>query len=170
MGGYIEFSALIIAGAALFLSYSQSKSTIMHNKLSVRPLLHFATCIHDGEDFKVSLVNSGTGPAIIENITIIYKSTKHVISLPDEYIKLFDTLKIKIDKKNAYTTKTFPKGSVISAETEGTLIHFNDTSENANILTFFRQNITSMQIVVNYQNIYGDSFLERSIKADKKHT
>jgi hypothetical protein len=72
-----DHAAVIVAAASLFVAYrafrtsqETSRAQRAHNQLSVRPLVTIAFGNYDTDLF-VKLVNNGTGPTVIESITVI---------------------------------------------------------------------------------------------------
>lgn len=68
---WVAIAAAMIALCALGVSIQQSRSSIRHNKLSVRPKLTLEYAKLDGAPkIGLSLTNTGLGPAIINKIVI----------------------------------------------------------------------------------------------------
>src|SRR5262249_20934 len=66
----VALASLVIAVLAFLSSRKTSRAQQEHNRLSVRPLLNIAIGNYELNLF-VSLVNNGTGPAVIKSITDI---------------------------------------------------------------------------------------------------
>lgn len=65
----ISLSAAVIALCALFVTIWQGVQNRRHNRLSMRPLLHFDFLAKDGI-VSISLKNTGVGPAVIKKFTV----------------------------------------------------------------------------------------------------
>src|SRR4029077_4231305 len=66
----VAFLSLLVAVQAFRVARNTARAQQEHNRLSVRPLLNIAFGNYDLNLF-VSLVNNGTGPAVIKSITVI---------------------------------------------------------------------------------------------------
>jgi hypothetical protein len=75
----VSIASIIIAVAALLLTYVQIEQTNKHNRLSVSPNLSFNTLwdVNSCEDLKMhfELSSNGLGPAIVEDIEFCIRDT-----------------------------------------------------------------------------------------------
>ena len=89
----ISLSATVIALSAFGVALWQGYVTRKHNRLSVKPMLHFDIGMIE-DDFVLKLTNSGIGPAVIWDWNVKF-SEKTIGDNPDQIaINLFDELEV----------------------------------------------------------------------------
>ncbi|GGS17005.1 hypothetical protein AB0E75_18675 [Streptomyces griseoviridis] len=65
----IAVAATVIALGSLWVSWSQTRATRLHNRQSVRPLLRFRR-IRQDDLVGLKIVNAGLGPAVVTRSTV----------------------------------------------------------------------------------------------------
>ncbi|WGF93987.1 hypothetical protein [Aequorivita marisscotiae] len=170
--------ATIIAIIALGISIWQGIVTRNHNKLSVKPILHFTSgplpYENDGNIvYQISIGNDGLGPAIIKSYKILYDSVE--ITSKEYGIHQASLISLAADKatykeniKREINGTSLGKGSIILPNNSIRLLSFRfvelDSIKRENIIT----NLYNIDIEIIYTSIYQGK--NQKIKLIEKKT
>ncbi|MCE7993977.1 MAG: hypothetical protein HEP71_18455 [Roseivirga sp.] len=142
-----HYGILIIAISALVVSIWQVQLAHRHNKLTVKPYLRFQLSDSDfgDQDFshRLSLINSGQGPAIIQSIDFEVEGKK-TTNFTEALVLSGVTGVI-----GRHFLTTYDPGDVIEEKTRNVLFGINDIGKKSK----------PIHIKVVYESLYGDSFI-----------
>jgi hypothetical protein len=169
---YTAICSAVIALCALFATIWQSRATIHHNKISVRPHLIWHTSRKNLTDKCVvsfSIKNQGLGPAIIKSrfFTLNGKRYRPNVAMNEveEFINHafgkkidFAVLRYGLPGEDA----SMPQGGeFIIAE-----ISFNDMSGDK--LWSLEHIVGELDFIANYESLYGEKFKLQASKDKQK--
>ncbi len=166
----------IIALCALFITLWQLKVSRRHNRLSVRPFLtdHVETHNQNDKDriYKIrnlTLLNNGSGIAIINTFEVYYKGTKIEFN---ETSDLSNRLQNEIKKELGDTKYKFEiphirilrKGYAIAEKEKLLLLQIKKTSirTEENVFKSMDKVLDKFEIRINYKSIYDEYFRYQS--------
>ena len=168
---YIAMASGVIALIALLFAIVQGWQNQKHNRLSVKPLIKCESS--DGTDgdkrhVVLSLVNHGTGPALITNFILSFNGNPVVRNDSAEYASF---LKEKLNSLNGNKKNLgigfIMRGSVMKIADELMLWDITyknkDDPDNQNIET-----IGKLSVRVEYQSIYEDETFIYDLAEDIK--
>lgn len=161
----IALGVTLISVCALIVSISQTRIMIRQSELmdlqaraSVRPILNFQRYrAFDPEsrklsDYRLSITNSGVGPANVGDVRIEYEGQEL-----SSWSHLLQQLDIP-DSIPDYTTTNALAHRVVQAGEE---IVFLDLSVNIPLARLVYVALDSVKFTVPYESIYGDRFVGR---------
>ena len=158
--------SMIVALIAVIFSVWHGRATRRHQRLSLRPLLRFKGDYRRDEYKGLSLVNKGTGPAIIVSFELWVRDVS--IPEPPSGGKVREALRrmgLDLKRVNTWTI------------TEGTVIQPRETIELArtrekkglNKQTWeLRKSLMILRIHVKYKSMYGELFKEKRTPANMR--
>ena len=154
---FLSFIALIVAIMSIFFTKKTIDVQIKHNKLSVRPIPYIRIGDYKNKLF-VKLENHGTGPMIVNWVTISKENEKfnslfEAISVKDENIIYEFTAK--------YRGRVLAPGEsliIVQYEEGGNKNHFKDMRES------IRSKLSKFNIDIDFSDIYRDRFPKYSKK------
>ncbi|MGW6742617.1 hypothetical protein ACWGDX_18165 [Streptomyces sp. NPDC055025] len=145
----VATAATVIALAALWVSYVQTRAVRSHNHQSVRPLLVMRRVKgHEERKTGILLINAGLGPAIVTN---------SVVRLDGEHIgqwnyhtqeRVAASLPVR---PNAYSLRP---GAVVLAGQSAFLLHLDEFSEDQHG-RFWELITRRLVIEIRYESLYG---------------
>jgi hypothetical protein len=155
-GTTIAVGTVVIAVAALVVSIWENAAARKHNRLSVRPLLR-VDCLGERQGpLSVTLVNSGVGPAIVENFTAELNGE----SLPSSELHPVDcALKRLGVAPEEYVYFTPWPGEAISAGEKLTLLTFPKTAEDRVAAERLKSLLPKICLCISYKSIYDEKFV-----------
>lgn len=162
----IEFWAylagIFIAILALILSIWQIRSSINHNKLSVRPHLMFLTKTStEPNSVTLQLTNNGLGPAKIKNMSVYNAGT---LVTSENHDRVRNTMK---DLTQQVPTLSLTGGDInesvaVSSTHIITLaeLRYCPTQDQLfkEFLADFPEMLSEMEICIEYESMYGELF------------
>lgn len=132
-----HYAIIVIALSALVVSVMQTRIQHNHNKLTVKPYLHYSLEQNFDDDIaSVYIVNDGFGPAIVESITFMYKNKS--------YNSLEDYLKASGEIKNRRGSYNYNKNSVFKSNQKNLLVELKGMSHR------------NVNVEINYKSIYEE--------------
>jgi len=135
-----HYGIVVIAVAAVVVSFWQVRILQDHNKLSVRPLMDFHLGTSVDSVLSVSISNRGIGPAIIQDISYIYQ---------DSVYKELGLVLIRADlQDDVKRVVGYGKNTVFSPNTEFTILRIG-SRDNKRI---------GISVRIIYQSIYEEEF------------
>lgn len=141
----LDCCAVLISMISLFYTIISVKSQETHNKNSVLPLAHISISDYEN-DLAVKVFNYGTGPLIIDTLSVIYEGKPH-----STVIELFK------DTNILWTTFTEDvSGWTIPVGGEIVLIQKYAPTEKEKLL--IRQILSHTTISITYKDIYNTKF------------
>jgi len=153
----VGFSSLTIALCALIFSIYQGYQTRKHNRLSCRPLLSIiSNTDHINGTYWLDLLNTGLGPAIIEEYSITMEN-KAVQTDALEPIKnaLQKFLSIKEAKFNAFI---MPSYCTLPAKENITLFKIECVNRPFPEIEHVNKKFKNLNINITYYSFYGEKF------------
>lgn len=113
---------IVIALSALVVSVMQTRIQHNHNKLTVKPYLHYSLDQNFDEDLaSIYIVNDGFGPAIVEQITFTYNGKS--------YNPLEDDLNASDEIKNRRNSHNYGKNFVFKSSQKNLLVQLKGLQE-----------------------------------------
>ena len=149
-------------------NHAEKEDERRRDKIAVQPLLEFGSYIGVDKNsdkknmakFNVTLVNSGVGPAIIENFILRYKGRKKSHNDSKKYHKFLEDL---LDGFNILMLTHRSSGGALRAGEETTLLEFNYEPEKDNI-----DFINGIKILVEYKSTYENKLLLAEYKNEHR--
>jgi hypothetical protein len=145
-------SAVAVALASLTVSVWTGLLTRRHNRLSVTPHVRVNFSHRPGEHVKVTLSNSGIGPAVIKGMRTWVDG--QVVS-STEAAGLVDALP-KAGLSGEFYAFTFFEGDALSPGEEKVLIEFGVDGEGAEAGQKLRAALARVGLMIEYESMYGD--------------
>lgn len=153
----LDCCAVLISMISLFYTIISVKSQETHNKNSVLPLAHISISDYEN-DLAVKVFNYGTGPLIIDTLSVIYEGKPH-----STVIELFN------DTNILWTTFTEDvSGWTIPVGGEIVLIEKATPTKEEKLL--IREILSCTTISITYKDIYNSKFTkERALSFFGRH-
>lgn len=145
----ISVAATVIALAALWVSFTESRSIRSHNRQSVRPLLQIRRVLtFEGSRTGIQLVNAGLGPAIV---------TSSVVRVDGEVLGEWD---LKTYRRLTQGHSVHPKVSTLQPGVpvlSGQVVHllFFDDFDRAEHAWFWTLVSERLMVEIYYESMYG---------------
>ncbi|WP_394146559.1 hypothetical protein [Vibrio atypicus] len=152
-----EAVSITIAICAIVVAVSQTYLTRKHNRLSVRPSLHF-DIMHSKSEFRISVKNKGLGPAIIKNFRVLFNGEELVGSIFEIANEISDELEIA-----HFAPKVYMPGeeqSLLPNE-ELHILRIPDLVSDSEELARVREALDYLDLQINYLSIYGERYSSR---------
>lgn len=159
-------SATVIALIALYVSIWQGIVNRDHNRLSVKPVLHFSSgelCEEDSEvtTYYIHIENRGLGPAIIKSFKVYYQD--YLLTSADLKINRFNLLSVAADMAtykeggvNKLSSRTLPPDSMLSPGDKMELLTVEiiqkDPIKRANVIT----DLFDIDVKIKYKSFYEE--------------
>jgi hypothetical protein len=132
-----HYAVIAIAISALTVSVMQTRIQHNHNKLTVKPYLHYSLEQNIDDDMAtIYIVNDGFGPAIVEKITFYYNG--------ESYNSLEDYLNASGEIKNRRGSYNYNKNSV-----------FKNSEKNL-MLSLRGIQFRNVKVTIQYKSIYDE--------------
>lgn len=160
----VSISAIVVAIGTLFIIVYQTHLTREAQQASVLPYLQMGFSRSENSA-NINLVNRGVGPALIDDIRVVYRGQQH----PGDPYAYYSQLN-KDSHKGLYIDRVLP-GMLIPAGTTITMIGVRQSPEaRLNLVNTFSVNGNDAQnsdkrkaiIEVAYSSIYGKQWVIRS--------
>lgn len=153
-------SALIISLATLISLIYQARIMREHEMKSVFPKLELWNNRSDGK-YSLTLVNTGVGPAMIEEVKVLYKDSLYDFDQAQFTRRYLDTL-----ENLSWGSSNIPKGRIIQAgQTVTTLQAFKDSTMKVNPIEVLWGN-DAATLIIKYSSVYEQKWkLEGTGKA-----
>lgn len=152
---YISITATAISLSAFGVAVWQGYLTRKHNRLSVKPMLHFNTGIV-GDDYVIELRNTGVGPAILKDCKITFNGNK-IGDNPHHIIKnLFNKLGIEHLSGGAYIPG---ENESMAPGDKHNIFKIYNLKYNEETKDRIINDILWLQIAIKYESIYSESQL-----------
>lgn len=149
------YVSLFVAACALSISIWQGYEVRKHNRLSVKPRLNFYIESATDVTNHISLINSGTGPAVIQDITIFIDGLAVPYGWEDALIIMAVYHRLEI--RTLVRSYTYSKEDAIIVGKMEPLIVFEEKTFSDNIYSkLFRTFLRKIKLVVIYKSIYGE--------------
>lgn len=159
---YLALASVVVAFAALALTFWQGKQNFNHNKLIVRPYL--CTMEHNSLsghmlDIKFELINCGIGPAIIKNFVLLYDD----VEVSRNNLKTYeDFIREKFSDCNDLQWSAYVPGTAMQINEKIELVSFKcDAGKDISVTK-------KLNILVDYQSIYLDEIRTYDSRKDRK--
>lgn len=149
-----EVVSITIAICAIAVAVSETYLTRKHNRLSVRPSLHF-DIMHSKGELRVSIKNKGLGPAIIKSFRVFFNGEELVGSAYEIANEISDELEIA-----HFAPKVYIPGSEQNflPNEELHILRIPDLVSDIEELSRVREALVYLNVQVNYLSIYEESF------------
>lgn len=162
--GLIDISAsTVIASAALWFTWYQTKLSREHNRLSVRPHLQTHTDtskIYDQPvpyiSYKVELRNNGLGPAIIKGWKVFLDGTEKV--LPNVNA-VEDLIKELVPSTLKRAVRYLGKNEAMRANDAQVILELNLPILNGAEHRQLEEQLKRLSLVIEYASMYGEKLL-----------
>jgi hypothetical protein len=159
---------LAIAILALITAVLSAYATRVHNRLSVRPMLHISRSF-SANTFRIFLRNSGTGPAIIKSVTAILAehtldatATSWTRELQEQCANLLAEKQIRaprVGTARALVAATLEIGGVIGPKEDFVLIRTDERFSSPKAATaLYAYLLEHLAFSIRYASIYGERF------------
>ena len=152
---YIALMAAVVSCCAMLGTFWQGFIASKHSKLSVRPHLDYELIARDGEPFRLTIVNHGLGPAIVDRFSILIDDDEVVISDVVDWGELARKVNHLPDEL-AWSAITI--GAPIPSGGQVDVVSFNPvldiTSDRKDAMAILQQ----IGLLVSYRSIYKENF------------
>jgi len=150
----ISLSAAAISLSAFGVALWQGYVTRKHNRLSVKPMLHFDLGMIGG-DFVLQLKNTGVGPALITNWHVTF-SDETIGDNPNQIaINLLDELEVGHLGGTVY----LPGRKQAMAPGDAYIImNINDVGSDHEVESRIRNDVQWLKVTFEYESIYGEKY------------
>ncbi len=163
----IGLSAMLISVLTLLIFIYQTSIMHRQSRLSVTPRLDFNQSLVQGDSIITiawSIENKGLGPAIIEDINIVYQKKKY----PLDFDKFFEDVFPKLNQYgNLVGTMTMSEGSTISANEENAIYKYrfrkNKLNEIRDYLEINETDDFPFEIEIVYSSIYKERWKDSNL-------
>jgi hypothetical protein len=158
----IALMSAFIALCAFILTILNSRQTIKHNKISVRPVLttrqhHYPSNKEGTVAFE--LINAGLGAAIIKNFTLIYNDTTVSNNSAEQYTNFMKNL---CKEFSDVLYGMYVPGGVMQVSEHCVLLSFKYNCQTQDV-SF----IEKINLVVEYQSMYRDQTFTYDSREDR---
>jgi len=144
-------SATAIALGSLWISYSQTRATRLHNRQSVRPLLQIRqTKVPAEHKAGIRVVNAGLGPAIVTNTVVRLDGTE----VGQWDLQTRDRISGSLPVQPSVFLHTLRPGSVVLAGQSVFLLLLQPFSADADGW-FWELATRRLMIEIHYESLYG---------------
>lgn len=148
--------AMIVSFGTFSMYIYQTHLIRVQQHASVWPNLEIGPSIHITEkegSYTINLENSGVGPAIIEEASIVYKGEKHKAS----FWYFFQNNYTPTDPRYSnITSSDLYAGRVIQAGKNITLLNTKDLKTAKDFLDIFSSKVPKVTIEITYRSIYNE--------------
>lgn len=144
---YTALSSMFVAVCALVISIWQSYSIQQHNRLSLRPYLQSVFNFNNNGSWDLHIFNQGTGPAQVTDVQ--YKVDGQSYPDRDAFLKALG------EKPECYTKGYIQRFYKVEDQQ---IVFGTQNSECFKTEPQLRSMLNRIQIVLNYQSLYGESF------------
>ncbi|MCH7763135.1 MAG: hypothetical protein IIB95_05260 [Candidatus Marinimicrobia bacterium] len=153
---------IFIAIIALCFSIWQGWQTRKHNRLSVTPNIDISLPKRVRGNLGISIKNTGTGPAIIDAISIGVKGEiLYLFPTEENYEKIF--INLGLDKSISYRIVTLNEGIYIEPRHVFYLIEFmNSKTLSKDAVQNVINVLMNIRIEIKYKSIYKEKFIKCS--------
>jgi hypothetical protein len=155
---FLKNNPAVVSVCAFFLTIYQARTTYKHNRLSVQPrLTTFMSFERDPGDnkitqVKVTLTNSGLGPAIIRKFEILLGDKPYLVTEPDECLRLiYENVNMPILKGR---TSVLRKEHSLSKDSNVDLIYL----EVLEMTSQHKRDLQIFNVRVTYESAYKQTF------------
>lgn len=158
----LNTASFIVSTCAIVLTFIQGRSTIKHNRISVRPMLTTTVAITPLKDhpgvfvFEASLLNSGLGPAFIKSYKILIDGNPIVAKHPQE---LFPEIERALPRykilRQISVLSMFRKDSVVASDASFVVAKIVVDPQGSTDLS---EQLRRLQLLVKYDSVYGEHF------------
>lgn len=146
----IALAATVIALSAFIVAVWQGVETRIHNRMSVMPRLRLGLVQRGKEPIRLYLLNSGTGPAIIENF-VVRRDRETISPSPEVLSGGLANLGLSGD----FFLRILYAGDTVSAGETLDIIHITlNESEDAKVDILIGE-LRRITIECEYSSIYG---------------
>jgi hypothetical protein len=147
----LGISALVISLATLISLVYQARITREHEVKSSFPKLELWTS-RNGKNFKLILVNTGLGPAILEDISVLYDDRLYQLDHVNFYRKFMDTVENSA-VHDRFSYSNISPGRVIPAGEEMNLL---DATRGIKTITdpFDSLFSSKARLIIKYSSVY----------------
>ncbi len=153
--------AISISLITLIIFVKQTNIMERQSRLSVMPYLLIETSNNGYEKtFTIDIINYGVGPAIIEDIQILYENKKYSMDFHEFATTQFP----EMDSINIINNSTISPGLAISSNGVRTMIKIGGTEEDyTKFLQLFEKilNADGFDYIIKYRSIYDDHWVIR---------
>lgn len=134
---FLSLSAMTISFITLLIFVYQTNLMRKQNYLSILPYLMLSTTDQGSEQtFELHLKNHGVGPAIIESVTIEYKSKTHDLAdYEDDLFLLLASIVPELDSIKNRSSSTLNKGMAIPANSDYHVFSVQNSPESYQLIT-----------------------------------
>ncbi|MFF8915700.1 hypothetical protein ACF08M_20855 [Streptomyces sp. NPDC015032] len=145
----IATAATTIALGSLWVSYTQTRATRLHNRQTVRPLLVMRRVKeHEGHEAGLLVINAGLGPAVVTN-SVVHLDGDHIGQW--HYHTQERVLAPLPVRPKAHSLRP---GAAVLAGQSAFLLHLDEFSENQH--GWFWDLITRRLVIeIRYESLYG---------------
>lgn len=156
--------AIFISLITLIIFVKQTNIMEKQSRLSVMPYLLIETSDNGLEKtFTIDIVNYGVGPAIIEEIQILYNKKTYTMDFHEFAISQFP----EMDSINIINSSSIDPGLAISSEGVRTMIKVGGTEDDyTKFLQLFSKILADdgFDYMIKYRSIYNDHWIIRDSK------
>ena len=150
----ISLAAAAISLFAFGVALWQGYVARLHNRLSVKPMLHF-DCGITSDDFFINLKNTGIGPAIILNWRVSFSGQKIGENSDQIAINLFKELEVEHLGGEMYLPG---KLQAMAAGDIYEILKINNVEADSEVKARIGNDILWLKVTVDYESIYGEKF------------
>jgi hypothetical protein len=154
----IALAATVIALSAFIVAVWQGVETRIHNRMSVMPRLRLGLVQRGKEPIRLYALNSGTGPAIIENF-VVRRDGETVAPSPE--VLSGDLAKLSLS--GDFFLRVLHAGDTISAGESLDIIHITLNEIDDAKVDILIGELRRVTIECEYSSIYG---ARRHVRAD----
>ena len=128
----LSLSAMGISFITLIIFIYQTNLMSRQNDLAILPYLQVSESTdYESSSYKLSLLNHGVGPAILESVIIEYSGKRYDLKDYDnELFQLLATISPQLDSIKAISISTLDKGIAIPANTPYEIFRVSNNSKN----------------------------------------
>ncbi|NRB80237.1 MAG: hypothetical protein HRU38_16470 [Saccharospirillaceae bacterium] len=154
---YIALVSAFIALLVFGLTVWQGMQTRKHNQLSVKPFLDFSWVNNHEKGLKCEIVNSGIGPAFLNQINFFVDDKKFHIKGRNDYKSLFEALDLN-EILGQVSVQHIEPNSALSIGQTNDLLVFCDSSVLKSDYELIASKLRRFSVQVEYKCIYGVSY------------
>lgn len=155
-------AAVFIGACALVVSIVQTRVMLRQQRASVWPIVNWGISVHMDSnqnmgDFEIYAENKGIGPAVIQQVILIYKNQR----FPEDSIMKITTGKMmNFQGKTMHLDQQNLTGAVLGANEQQSLIRADLGSGGDSLANQFLQAIykKELDIIICYQNMYEEKW------------
>ena len=152
----VSFAALSISLITLFIFIYQTNIISKQGHLSVMPYLNLEANLDDQFNYEFELYNYGVGPAIIEEIFVIYQGQKYEMDLASFAQEIFP----QKDSIELTSYSSIDKGTAIAPGDYRTMFAVGGSENKLNraIKVLEEINEEGFDFEIRYKSIYDDKW------------